>query len=153
MICQIHIPIKNLRPIFQILGNQVQQIWLNCSKEQFGSEEENSFLNKIELKAVGNILSKQTYKTRINLGSINTHNQNGELISSIPNDNWGSCIITTESQKDIWIPSTFSSILEFFPDEYFGEIFFSKKNQLKFVVKDSIDTLFDNKNIIVEFEF
>ena len=153
MICQIHAPIKSLRAAFDILSHNVQQIWLNCSKEQFGSEGENSFLNKIELKSIGNILSKQTYKTRINLGSINTHNQEGELISSVPNDNWGSCCIVEAEGKEIWIPSTFSSILEFFPDEYFGEFYFTEKDKLKFVVKDSVDILFDKKNIVTEFEF
>jgi len=152
MICQIHAPIKSLRAMFDILSHNVQQIWLNCSKEQFGSEGENSFFNKVELNAIGNILHKQPYRTHINFGSINTYN-NEELISSTPNDNWSACIIVIENQKDIWIPSKFSQILDYFPDEYIGEFIFYKNKKIKFMAKDSVDILFDKKNIVTEFEF
>jgi S-adenosylmethionine:diacylglycerol 3-amino-3-carboxypropyl transferase len=38
-----------------------------------------------------------------------------------------------------------------FPEEYFSEIYIYEDNSIRLVIKDKIENLFDNKEIMAEF--
>lgn len=148
MIYQLHCSIKNLNTIFSILGYNVSGIRMDCYKIQ--TENENTYRNTIKLISTNYILEKRKYNTEISISSINTYNNEGDFISYIPKDNWESCCLV-ENKKDIWIPSTFINLINMFPDEYFGELIIQDDGKIEFRVKDEIESLFDDKNIITKF--
>lgn len=149
MICQLHCSIKNLYTIFSILGNNVANIRLNCCKLAI----EDEYVNRIKLISTGYILEKRKYNTEIVVSSINTYSPDDEkiLISYEPGDSWNACCEVFQDKKDLWIPSTLQHLINMFPDEYIGEIFIKDDGRIVFIVKDSLETLFDNKNIMAKF--
>jgi hypothetical protein len=132
--------------MFSILGLNAQSIVLNCSKKS----EEDSYKNTIEFISQNNILKKKLYQTKISFSSINIYNKEDELISYSPCDNWGSYCFVEKATKNRWIPSTLINIISLFPDDYQAEVTVEEE-KIKFIVKDKIKKMFDDKNIVTEF--
>jgi hypothetical protein len=142
-------PLKALVTIFSILTeNSATKIELTSINSKI-DQEQDTYKNGIIFRSTGRI--EKTYTAKIITSSLNIYDNNNNLIASEPEDSWGSCCIVKNDIKDVWFPRSFVNFLLLFPEEYFSEIYIYEDDSIRLVIKDKIENLFDNKEIMAEF--